>query len=88
MRDLLRVADGRYHVALLGDTVALEFDAPRPRPGERVTTLIRTTGHYYLDADDRGTPRPDLIRRIMSDRSFAQRYFDERWREATGRGLR
>jgi hypothetical protein len=87
VRELITAIDGRYHVATRGSRVAIEFDAPVAATGNILTPLVRTTGHYYLDADDRGTPRPEIVGRIMSDRGFAQAYFDARWREATGTSL-
>ena len=72
---LLAAADGRYHVAVNGSSVAVEFRVPLARHGTARTVLARTVGHYYIAADDRGPSRLDLVQRIMADRSFAQQYF-------------
>jgi hypothetical protein len=78
-RALLARSDRRYLVATRGDTVMLEYDAPPEQPGMARTTLARTTGHYYIAADDRGPRRSEMVARMMTDRAFAQRYLLEEW---------
>ena len=78
---LLSVADGKYHVALNGNRVELEFRAPSDA-GPKRTVLARTTGHYYIAADDTDRSQLHVALRIMTDTQFARRYFLSAWDEA------
>lgn len=86
---LLRERDAKYFVTTMGSDVELLFDAP-PVPadvGLRRSVLVRTTGYYYVETDDRKTPRRDIVERLMRDRAFAQRYFTDAWIQAGGEPL-
>jgi hypothetical protein len=78
---LLSVADGKYHVALNGSRVELEFRAPSDAGPVR-TVLARATGHYYIAADDTDRSQLHVALRIMTDTQFARRYFLSAWDEA------
>jgi len=81
---LLSAADGKYHVALRGERVELEFDAGSQVPGLTRTVLASTTGHYYMKVDDTAAPRRDIVERLMRDRAFMQQYFADAWVKAGG----
>ena len=86
---LLRERDGRYLVTTMGSDVELVYDAP-PAPagtGQTRSVLVRTTGYYYVETDDRKAPRRDVVDRLMRDRAFAQQYFADAWVQAGGEPL-
>ena len=79
---LLAERDGRYLVTTRGSDVAMEYVAPPSAAGTTRTVLVRTTGHYYVETDDRAAPRMDIVERLMRDRAFAQQYFADAWERA------
>jgi hypothetical protein len=79
--ELLSAADGKYHVALNGSRVEMEFRAPLDA-GPVHTVLARTTGHYYIAVDDTDRSQLHVALRIMTDTQFARRYFLSVWDEA------
>jgi hypothetical protein len=72
---LLRNRDGSYYVAMHGDKVTAEFDAPQAQPGMTLTVLARTTGHYYARSSDDRKGHPALVSRLMTVNPFSQGYF-------------
>jgi hypothetical protein len=85
---LLAERDGKYLVTTPGSDVAFEYEAPA-LAGAQLTRsiLVRTTGHYYVETDDRATPRREVVDRLMRDRAFAQQYFADAWVKAGGEPL-
>lgn len=71
----LRNKDGSYYVAMHGDRVSAEFEAPQARPGMTLTVLARTTGHYYARSSDDRKGYPALVSRLMTVSPFSQGYF-------------
>ena len=79
---LLANRDGKYLVTTRGSDVAMEYVAPPAAAGTTRTVFVRTTGHYYVETDDRATPRMDIVDRLLRDRAFAQQYFSDAWERA------
>ena len=85
---LLAERDGKYVVTTRGSVLSLEFEAPTaPAPDMTRSVLARTTGHYYMETDEGGTPRRAVVERLMRDRAFAQSYFADGWTRAGGAPL-
>jgi hypothetical protein len=86
---LLSERDGKYLVTTPGSDVAFEYEAPARPAGPRMTRsiLVRTTGHYYVETNDRAAPRREVVERLMRDRGFAQQYFADAWVKAGGKPL-
>lgn len=80
----LAARDADYLVTARGSVVSVEFDAPPPPAADGMTrtVLARTAGHYYVHTDDRGTPRRDIVARLMTERKFLQDYVLAEWARA------
>lgn len=75
LRRELSAADERYFTALTGDEVALTFRAPpAAEPGQTRTVMARTSGFYHIYVEQAGPPRLDLVRRIVEEPLFVNRY--------------
>lgn len=83
----LAARDMSYLVTLAGSAIEMEFAAPPRAVGMKRTVFARTTGHYYIHGDDTRPPRRDVVMKLMSDRAFAQQYFETEWRKAGGETL-
>ena len=75
VRGELAAADERYFTALTGDDVELTFQAPPPPPDGRTRTIMaRTSGFYHIWVERSGPARLDLVRRILEEPLFVNRY--------------
>ena len=79
--------DGRYHIAMTGDRVVAEFEAPRPAAGMKNSVIAKTTGHYYTTSTDERPGNPKLVSRLMTKSVLSQGYFMLRYRRGGGKAL-
>jgi hypothetical protein len=71
--------DGRYYIALPGDSAEILFPAPPLKPHNDRSYVLKSEGFYYIYADSTGPTKAELADRILNEPGLAAQYFVPRW---------
>jgi len=81
----LEATDGNFHLMPpAAGGVELVFPAPPSEPGSARSIILKAGGYYDIHLSGSGTPRPDIVDRILTERGYALRLVWDRWLAASG----